>query len=372
MKSICILISFSLFLLTVNQTRGGQMDSDTLIQFLNFSQTLIQDGELKLLLYRRFPTPPDEVGMERRKMMAGFESELRELPDDVPDYEVRRNRILKYIEEEKKYGGYRDADYNFQFSELNLTFQVRPGSGGVDYRLERIFPLEHLPSLALKRFRGVGGQDFFFSNRIQSLRIRPPNPLKNNRIMATIFKLNKQGEDWDMGFQDAVVDDTILIPSAHYIDIVEAQVSQSKLNGDEVTVITDVSPPVEGEVVKVLVYVRFVAGVPQVFREEFYYQSQSPRMDEDGFWLRSVYDYSDFEIVENLNIAVPKVKEMKEYRNVDGFVRFHSVITIKEMKFNVGFPAKFFDWNEAELTNDAGESVHIDVFKQVQENKGEK
>ena len=339
------------------------MDPEALIQFLNFSQTLIQDGELKLMLYRRFPTPPDKVGMEHRRMMAGFERELRDLPNDAPDYEVRRNTILKYIEEEKRYGGSRDADYNFQFSELNLTFQVRPGSIEVDYRLERIFPLEHFPSLALKRFRGIGGQDFFFSNRFQSLKIRTPNPLKNKRHMATILKKIKQDEDWSMDFQDAVVDDATTFPPVHFIDINEAQISQSEFNGEDVTVIAHVLPTSEDEVVKAVVYVRFVAGVPQVFREEFYYQSQSPQMDEDGFWLRSVYDYRDFETVENLNIAIPKVKEMKEYRSVDGFMRFHSIITIKEMNFNLGFPTNFFDWNEAELTNDDGESSHINEFK---------
>jgi len=341
------------------------MDTETLIQFLNFSQTLIQNGELKLMLYRRFPTPPDRVGMEQRRMMAGLERELRDLPDDAPDYEIRRNTILKYIEEEKKYGSFRDEDYNFQFSELNLTF-VRSGSEEVGYRLERIFPLEHFPSLALKRFRGGGGQDFFFSNGVQSLRIRPPNPVKNNMIIGSIFKKNIQYDIWSMGFEYNTVDDVILIPFAHLIDIDEAQVSQSKFNDEDVTVITHVSPTSEDEVVKVVVYVRFVAGVPQVFREEFYYKSQSPRMDKDGFWLRSVYNYSDFETVENLNIAIPKVKEMIEYRNVDGFVRFHSVLTIKEMNFNVGFPEDFFDWDEAELMNDDGKSAHIGVFKQVE------
>lgn len=338
------------------------METETLIQYLNFSQTLIQDGELKLMLYRRFPTPPDEVGMEQRRMMAGFERELRELPDDAPDYEMRRNTILKYLEKEKKYGSFRDEDYNFVFSELNLTF-VRSGSEEVGYRLEDIFPLEHFPSLALKRSRGGGGQNFFFSNGTQSLRIRPPNPVKNIMMIGSIFKKNIQYDIWSMGFGYSKVDDAIGIPFWHLIDIDKAEVSHSKLNGEEVTVITDVSLPVEGEIVKVLVYVRFVTGVPQVFREEFYYKSQSPRMDKDGFWLRSVYNYSDFETVENLNIAIPKVKEMIEYRNVDGFLRFHSVFTIKEMNFNVGFPANFFDWDEKELTNDNGESKNIHEFK---------
>ncbi len=147
----------------------------------------------------------------------------------------------------------------------------------------------------------------------------------------------------------------------YFININEAQISQSEVNSENVITITHVLP--HDAAVKVVVYVRFVTGVPQVLREEFYYKSQSPRMDKDGFWLRSVYNYSDFETVENLNIAIPKVKEMKEYRNVDGFVRFHSVLTIKEMNFNVGFPANFFDWNEKELTNDNGESANIHEVK---------
>ena len=339
------------------------MDTETLIQFLNFSQTLIQDGELKLMLYRKFPTPPDKVGMQHRRMMAGFERELRELPADAPSYEMRRNTILKYIEEEKRFSGSRDADYNFQFSELNLTFQVCLGSIGVDYRLERILPLEHFPSLALKRFRGISGQNFYFSNGLQSLRIRPPNPLKNKRHMATIWKRYKQNEEWSMDYQDALVDDVTTFPHVHLIDINEAKVSQSEFNGEDVTIITEISPKSEGNLIKTVVYVRLAAGVPQVFREEFYYQSQSPQMDEDGFWLRSVYDYRDFEKVENLNIAVPKVKEMKEFRDVDGFMRFHSIITVKERNFNMGFPTNFFDWDESELTDDKGmrESIRGEV-----------
>ncbi len=363
MKPVCILFFFMLLLLTSIQTGGGQMDTETLIQFLNFSQTLIQDGELKLMMYNRFPTPPEEVGAESRKLVAGFERELRDLPPDAPNFDMRRNRIIKYIEEEKKYGGSRDADYNYQFSELNLTFQLHLDSGRVDYRLERILPLEHFPSLALKRFRGAGGQYFFFSNRFQSLKIRPPNPFKNIRSMATISKLIKQDKDWDMDFQYAVVNDATTFPPVYLIDINEAQVSQYEVNGEDVTTITHVLPPSGDAAVKIVVYIRFVSGIPQIFREEFYYQSQSPRMDKDGFWLRVVYDYRDFEIVGNLNIAIPKVKETKEYRNVDGFVRFHSVLTIKEMNFNVGFPANFFDWDEKELTNDNGESANIRELK---------
>ena len=361
-----------LFLLIDIQSGGEQVDTETLIQFLNFSQTLIQDGELKLMLYRRFPTPPDKIGVAHQKMMAGYERELHDLPDDAPSYETRRNTILKYIEEEKRYGSFRDADFNFEFLELNLAFQVYPGSTRFDYRMELIFPIEHFPSLALKRFRGAGGQYFFFASGLQSLKVRLPNPIKNKRIIATILKQIKQDEDWGMDFENATVDDAVLVPPVHFIDPKEAQVSQSKFNGEDVTIITHILPKSEGEVIKAVVYVRFVAGVPQVFREEFYYQSQSPQMDEDGFWLRSVYDYRDFEKVENLNIAVPKVKEMKEYRDIDGFVRFHSIITVKEMNFNVGFPTNFFDWDEAELTNDDGESAHIDEYKQVQENKGGK
>ena len=87
--------------------------------------------------------------------------------------------------------------------------------------------------------------------------------------------------------------------------------------------------------------------------------------DEDGYWLRVATDYSDFEEVKSLNLSFPKVRDTREYRSVDRFVRRRTVLTIKEMDFNLGFPANFFDWDEAELTYDDGRRRHI--FRENQE-----
>ena len=122
----------------------------------------------------------DKVGMEQRTLIAGFEKQLREVPDDSPHSKRVRKTLLEYIEEEKQYGGSRDADFSFEFLEVNLAFQIHPDPKtqalDLDYRMEMIFPLEHYPSLALKCFRGAGGQHLFFSKGLQALMVRPPNP----------------------------------------------------------------------------------------------------------------------------------------------------------------------------------------------------
>lgn len=60
-----------------------------------------------------------------------------------------------------------------------------------------------------------------------------------------------------------------------------------------------------------------------VFKEEFYYQSESPYADTEGYWLRKIDMYRDFELVEALSIAFPRVREAREFRSSDRFMRHH-------------------------------------------------
>ena len=102
------------------------------------------------------------------------------------------------------------------------------------------------------------------------------------------------------------------------------------------------------------VCIRFI-DTPIVLREEHYYQSPSPNANEDGYWLRTLTEYSDFEIIEALNLAYPKIKIEKEFRGADGFLRRITIIKVKEMAFNQGLPVNFFDWNLQEYDIDAKE-----------------
>ena len=53
------------------------------------------------------------------------------------------------------------------------------------------------------------------------------------------------------------------------------------------------------------------------------------------------------------------MREEQEYRGSDGFMRRRTVMVIKEMDFNLGLPDNFFDWDEAEITNDSGKRKRI-------------
>lgn len=62
--------------------------------------------------------------------------------------------------------------------------------------------------------------------------------------------------------------------------------------------------------------------------------------------------------VEALNLAVPKVRDGKEFRP-DGLLHKQTIFTLKEMEFNVGRPANFFDWDETDLDYEDGRHKKI-------------
>jgi len=329
----------------------GKIDDKTLIHILNFSDTVIQDGEIRCLFYQRFPTHPDDVGTEHAKLVGNWEKQLSENPQKSQNPKAVHKQILRHLEQEKRYGGFRGADNQFQFTELNLNFQSPPLQNPMEvkhaYRLESVSCFDNYPSLGHIRFFNGGDRLYFLSNGYQNLMGSPPNQFANDRRIGYLERREE-----NLQFQ---VITALSIPPSYLIDEREAKVSSSKIDGDTVYVITHY--PVDR--LKALIYVRLKNRLPEVFKEEFYYQSESPLSDPEGYWLRLTKTYSDFEHDNVLNITVPKVREEHEFLGTDGFMRRHTVMTIKEMDFNLGFPVGFFDWNEAELNSDNGKRKRI-------------
>lgn len=330
-----------------------QMESKTLIQLINFSRTLIQDGEIHFLLYASDPSPP-EGPTRHQHMMSMWEKQLQENPPESKDLEATRQLILKYIEGEKKYGKFVDSKEFFGFQEGHVVFQVpqqqkMEQSFEIAYRMAIINRFENFPSFEHNRFCGAGYQYNLFSNVSGQLKGSFPSQFSNKANHGYFVRE-------DAGWEPHVIS-LHYLPPINSIDETTAEVhlSQTDTGGGRVYTITDY--PFERT--KVKIYVRLKNKLPEVFREEYYYQSDSPHADEEGYWLRVVNQYRDFERIPDLNIAFPKVREEQEFRAVDRFMRFHTIITIKEMDFNLGLPTNFFDWNEAELNADDGFIKHI-------------
>lgn len=332
----------------------SQMEPKTLIQLLNFSRNLIQDGEIKFLLYQQYPTHPDEVGTTQRRLINNWEKQLRENPPKSKNPEALQKDILKYIEEEKRYGRFRGSEKDYIFLESNLVFQIFSSKEQFgtqrSYRLEDVYIFEDYPSLEYLRFFNGGNLRHFFFNGSQTLIREAPNQFSNDRIIGFLEKQKYFNSEVLMAAHQA--------PS-WAIDETQAKVHLSEVDTPNVPiyVIIDYNPDAK---MKVKIYVRIENKIPEVFKEEFYYKSSSPHANTEGYWLRLVRTYSNFEQVETLNIAIPKVREEKEFRGADRFMRRHTVITIKEMDFNLGLPINFFDWNVSELTDDEGRRKIID------------
>lgn len=343
-------IYYLFFLLSFGiQIGEAQMESKTLIQLLNYSRTLIQDGEIKFLLYKQYPTHPDDVGAKHRKLLTSLERQLRENPPKSKNPEALRKKILDFLEKEKKYGDFRDS--TFSFVEANLVFQDNPQSG---HRMQIIARFENYPSFGHTRFFNAGGQYCFYSNGTQAFRWDPPGQFANDRRVGhveeratpTYHEVNMMKK----------------LPPTDFIDETQAEVDLSEDSSEMPNYIITFSPR---EKTKAKVYVRLKNGLPEVYREEFYFKGDSPQADAEGYRLGVVYTYSDFQWVEALNISVPRVRENRHFRKIDGFMRFHSIMTIKEMDFNLGLPANFFDWKETKLTgnNDKHNKTQDDVKK---------
>lgn len=316
-----------------------------LIPLINFSKTLIQDGEITFLWYEKYPTHPEDVGAIQQKILAFREQELKEVHKD-PNPEGLRNAILKRIENVKRWGGFRDSDDNFFFKEVNLVFQsypeTAPRENRIDYRMEFIDRFENYPSLGFRRYFNGGSLEFLFAQNREGLEGHLPNQFANNNRIGAFSEEDPELRSW-------MTDFPCRLPPK-FIDESEVHVEMAIINGKDVYIITHF--PVEKVMSKV--YIQFI-DTPIVLREEHYYQSPSPNANEDGYWLRTLTEYSDFEIIEALNLAYPKISIEKEFRGADGFLRRITTITVKEMAFNKGLPANFFDWNLQEYDIDAKE-----------------
>ena len=341
-----------LFLCFLESTIGAsEMDTKTLISYLNLSKTLIQDGEIKFMLYDKRLKRPEEIGDTQRKFIAMHEQKLHQTDENLTE---RRKDILKDIAELKKYGGFRDTSKHFGFFEVNLIFQVKmepiaPQSqdalSHLSFCIEMIDRFEKFPSLEQQRYNNAGKQILFFRKEDKVLNlIYPPQFTKTN----TIGLIEYSG--WSQQFPP--------IYPVNYIDESDAKVTQTHSGtGEPILHITHF--PYEGETVKVKLYIRFVEAVPEVFQEEFHYQSESPIADEDGYWLRVKNLYSDFESVPSLNIRFPRHHVAKYYES-DGWQRRQEIVSIKEMNVNLGLPANFFDWTEEEIRLEDGQMAITD------------
>ena len=341
------------------------MDAKTLIQLLNFYQSLIQDGEIQFLMYQKYPTHPDNVGKGRRTMIALWEEQMRENVPKSQNPEVLRKRLITRIESEKKYGDFQDSNEKFIFLEANLVFQVIHGKGEpwsqYAYRLEENSLFENYPSLEHLRFFVGGDQRNLFSNRSKILIEVPPNQFSNGRPTGYLERLSPH-------IPQEVIMISHLPPGYPLTEKQNNEIRFSKNDmGEPIYLITYLSP----KNLKIQTHVRIKNGLPEVFQQEFYYRIESSNTVKDEYWLLWLKMYRDFEWVPALNITFPKVHEEKEFRP-DGFMHRHTILTIKEMDFNLGVPTDFFDWDESELTDDDGMRKYIrnDVEKEKsQENQ---
>lgn len=329
------LVLISLFSIRSGET---QMESKTLIKLLNYSNTLVQNGEIKFINYSHFPTHPDDVGKEHGKLIESWERQLRENPPKSKNPTALRKKILGYLEEEKKYGEFRETKEFFTFLAGNLIFQKHPQS---TYRMEVISRFEKYPSLGSMRFFNGGGLFCVFSNGTNSFLWSPPNQFAKDRRIGRFEERE--------GTINVQVSSAREIPPNMFIDESKSEIRTLEKNTTSHDYIITYYPDEER---KVIFYVRIKSGLPEIYRREHYYKGESPKSDADGYWLGLVKMYSDFERVETLNISVPKVREQYQFRRVDGFIRYHSIVIIQEMDFNLDLPPNFFDLGVTELTDD--------------------
>lgn len=330
------------------------MDAQALISILSFSKTLIQDAEIRMLWYEHYPTPPEDMGRFVKEGIEYSQQEYRDAPQKTSTPEALRKEILNDIESYKTYGPFQDTDAFFFFHEENLVFQRLPGESGqpsqYNFRMQEIGNFDNYPSandtpfppIDFTRYYDGGRQEYRVVNANQSLLITLPQQNYNGNIIGDI-RVDTLEEEHPLLSRFP-----IRLPPVN-IDRSEVQIEPAKVDDENVILIT-YSP---FEKVRTKTYVRF-SDIPQIFREEHYYKSESPNANEEGYWLRLVEEYRDFVYLEKLGIAHPKIFEAKEYR-ADGFMRRTTRITILEMEFNQGLPANFFDWNIREYLIDTKE-----------------
>lgn len=331
------------------------MEPKTLIQLLNYSKTLIQNGEIQFLYYKQPFKRPNDVGAEHREILADLEVQLREDPPKSQNPEALRKAILREIEEQKKYGAFRDSNEWFNFIEVNLVFQPKYA-----YRMEIISRFEKYPSFSSTRFFGGGGQFYHLSNGTKQLKGLFPIQFHNDKHTGSLEEIELEKPEEALGIEIRMA--TNLPPLTWTLIPTDERRYEVHLTEDSLGMLVYIITTVNSKdlLFKTKTYVRLKDGLPEVFREELFYKEDAPFSDAEGYHLTAVKLYSDFERVEALNITIPKVHEVRSFSyGADNFMNRRTVMIITEMDFNLELPTDFFDWDAGDLNDDNDRRAHI-------------
>ena len=327
-------------------SEGDIVDTNSVISLINASKTLIQNGEISCLFFQQFPTHPDEKGRRLREIVAFREQELQNA-DEEGDRTFRQN-ILRNLEKEKKYEPFRDSTEYFQFVEIFLIFQMRPDyaitGNSIDSVMSCIDRYENFPSLGHRRYFINGYEYLFLNNATEQITVSRGSQFSNTENYAGVERKYEEEKIDEVGYIAG-------IPPTRFILENEANVEATEFSGEKGFIIS-YYPRIDDKSVLTKVFVRSLPS-PQVFREEYYYKSESPNANGEGYWLTVRYKYSDFQMVNDLNFAVPKVRLIEEFDS-DGWLRRRNIYVLKEMNFNIGFPEGFFDLHVNDFDNDKG------------------
>ncbi len=344
---LCIFFLVSMFL-SINISIGeNQMDLKSMVELLNFSKQLVQDGEMTFLYYHYFPSSVEEKDEVLRDMIAFREKELRDAkkkgdPDNL------RPIILQNLENEKKYEPFRYSDAYFGFSENTLVFRLQEDysktGDEVDYRMVTTDRFENHPSLGSIRHLNGGFEYIFLRSGTDALTLYRASQFHTGLNVCWIGISRRS----DLSFE--VSNTATILPSIH-IDETSASMEYSEYAGENCYIISYF--PNEDDLLKMKVYVRF-SPLPEIFREEYL----NKNAETEEYWLRLSKDYSDFETIESISLAIPKRRDHKEFRK-NGEQRRRTVFTIKEMDFNIGLPEDYFDWKLQDLDYDNGDRKKV-------------
>lgn len=340
---LCISFVVSIFLLLDISFGESQMDLQSMVELLNFSKQLVQDGEMTFLNYNYHPKSDEEKDKTMREIIAFRKEELRNNEKGDPGL---RTMILKNLELEKNYEPFRFSDAYFRFSECTLVFRMRDDykRSEVDFKLVVRDRFENYPSLGSTRYL-CGGYEYIFLRRGEdALSLHRGSQFQISQSASTITKYRRS--DLEMS-----VDSTVTILPSMYIDKASASMEYSAYAGEKCYIISHF--PLENDFLKLKVYVRF-SPLPEIFREE----ALNKKDKTDEYWVRLSMDYSDFETIEGISLAIPKRRDQKEFL-IDGELRRRSVYTIKEMDFNIGLPEDYFKWKLQDLDNDNGDRKKV-------------
>lgn len=370
MKLPVYFIFFAVLLFSI-RTGEAYMESTTLINLLNYSQTLIQNGELRYLYYEQEFILPENVGEEHREIIEDLKRQLRENPSKSRDPEGLRKEILQELEGQKKYGALEDSSEWFSFAEVNLVYQPQPAAA---CRMEVISRFENFPSLGSLRFYGGDGHFFRFGNSTKLLRGNFAGHFEKDRVTGFIEEVELEDPEYPFYGLTFLIATNLPGPLWYPLPTDEDlyKVSHTKdSHGMPVYVITYVYMNEENEGRKHKIYVRFKNDLPEVFREETYYEYESQLSDEEGFRLCWIRLYNDFEYIGELGIAIPKVQEEQMFDLSDGFMERHIIVRIKDMNFNLDLPPNFFEWYKSDLAgdNDNHKKNRVGKKEESQENQ---